>query len=235
MKSFALASALALASMVISPAHADDQVADDLDGTKKDAKSKAKKERAVREVVRGVFVKSNAGTTMFLGSRGSLLQAGTAVSFALGMDFIDKEKSSAAFDVFFHQSLNNGTRYGDQSGLAPNVLIQRDIHTYTGGLALEYSFYPGRRVGIGARAGGGVGFAPLLMEKDEYLRTVVAGTWGTTPPKVHTSPLPYITVGPTLEYYTKLSHFSLGLDAAFVMYIGLDFGADITGYLKYTF
>lgn len=238
MKSFALASALALASMVITPAFADDQVADDLDSTKKEAKSKAKNQRAVREVVRGVFVKSNAGTTMFFGPRGSLLQPGTAVSLALGMDFIDKEKTSAAVDVFFHQSLNNGVRWNDARQLAnvgnPNLLIQGDIHTYTGGVAFEYSFYPSRRIGIGARAGGGVGFAPLLMSKAEY-QDVVLAEWQSNPPRVHTSPLPYITVGPTIEYYTKLSHFSIGLDAAFVMYIGLDFGADISGYLKYTF
>lgn len=234
MKSFALASALALASMVISPAHADDQ--EDLDSSKKEAKSKAKNARAVREVVRGVYVKSAAGTTMFFGARGGILQPGTAVNLSLGMDFLDKEKSSAAVEVFFHQSLNNGTRYGDQVGLVPeNQYIQGDIHTYTGGLAFEYSFYPGRRVGIGARAGGGVGFAPLLMDKDQYLADVVNGTWNTNPPNVHTGPLPYIMVGPTIEYYTKLSHFSIGLDASFVMYIGLDLGADITGFLKYTF
>lgn len=229
-----LAVALALAPLAIAPAFADDQV-EDLD-SKKGAKAKARKQEQVREVVRGLYVKSNVGLNMFFGQRAGILEPGTALSLSLGMDFLDKERSSAAFEVFFHQSLNNGRRYDDQDPAAgPNVLIQGDIHTYTGGLALEYSIYPGRRLGIGARVGGGVGFAPLLMNKEYYETKVVADEWGGQLPGVHRGVLPYVLVGPTFEYYTKLSHFSFGIDASFVMYVGLDLGADITGFLKYTF
>lgn len=228
-----LAVALALAPLTLSSAFAEDQV-QDLD-SKKSSKKKAKKRQQVREVVRGLYVKSNIGMNMFFGQRAGILEPGTALSLSLGMDFLDKEKSSAAFEVFFHQSLNNGRRWDQQDPASgPNVLIQGDIHTYTGGLALEYSFYPGRRIGLGARVGGGVGFAPLLMNK-EYYQSEVVPAWGGQVPGVHQGVLPYILVGPTVEYYTKLSHFSFGLDASFVMYIGLDLGADITGFLKYTF
>ena len=41
--------------------------------------------------------------------------------------------------------------------------------------------------------------------------------------------------GPTFEYYTKLSHFSVGLDADVFYAFTFDLGASVTGYLKYTF
>lgn len=232
MKSLALALMLGLAPAVISDAHADDQV-EDLDSTS--SSRPARKDR-VREVVRGFYVKANVGTLVFFGPRGGqgLLEPGTALSLSVGQDFIDKEKSSMAWEVFFHQSLNNGAKYFAQNGLQPSQLIQGDIHTFTGGLAVEYSTYLSRRVGVGARAGGGVSFVPLLMLREEYETTVVGDNWNAQP-GVHEAPLPMFFGGPTLEYYTKLSHFSVGIDAMFAFYVGLDFGVDATGYLKYTF
>ena len=41
--------------------------------------------------------------------------------------------------------------------------------------------------------------------------------------------------GPTFEYYTKLSHFSVGVDVDVVYGIGWDLGLNATGALKYTF
>jgi hypothetical protein len=41
--------------------------------------------------------------------------------------------------------------------------------------------------------------------------------------------------GPCLEYYTKLNHFSVGLDADFVYAIDFDLGLNVTAALKYTF
>ncbi|MCB9678890.1 MAG: adventurous gliding motility protein CglE [Alphaproteobacteria bacterium] len=238
MKSIALAALLAV-SAVSMPAHADDQV-DDIDSgkpTKSDAKSSARKGGQVREVVRGFYVKANAGSLVFFGQRGGsgLLEPGTSIALSLGQDFIDKEKSSAAWELFFHQSLNNGAKYFQQVGAPPSKLIQGDIHTFTGGVAFEYSTYVTRRLGVGLKAGGGVAYVPLLMLPQEYLDVVVTDTWGGQQPTIHNTPLPVVIAGPTLEYYTKLSHFSFGLDAVFTMYLGLDMGVDATGYLKYTF
>jgi hypothetical protein len=41
--------------------------------------------------------------------------------------------------------------------------------------------------------------------------------------------------GPTFEYYTKLSHFSAGIDVDVFYAIGFDLGLNATGNLKYTF
>ncbi len=198
----------------------------------------ARRSKQVREVVRGFYVKANAGSLIFIGPRGGagVLEPGTSLGLSLGQDFIDKEKSSAAWEVMFHQSLNNGLNYTLQSAnIPPNQYIQGDVHTFTGALALEYSVYLSRRLGIGARAGGGVSYSPLLMDREEYLAVVVNDNWGGVQSTAHDTPLPLVFGGPTVEYYTKLSHFSIGLDASFAFYIGLDFGIDATGFLKYTF
>jgi hypothetical protein len=52
----------------------------------------------------------------------------------------------------------------------------------------------------------------------------------------HNGVQPTIRAGGTLEYYTKLSHFSVGADVDFIMVIGsIGAGFSPTGYLKYTF
>ena len=218
---------VALALPATAAAQGRDEAADD-----------ARRSQQVREVVRGFYLKANAGSLIFIGPRGGggILEPGTSIALTLGQDFIDKEKSSAAWEVMFHQSLNNGLNYQTQPGNIPtNLYIQGDVHTFTGALALEYSAYVSRRLGIGARAGGGVSYSPLLMDREEYLAAVVNDQWGGIQSTAHDTPLPLVFAGPTVEYYTKLSHFSIGLDASFAFYIGLDFGIDATGYLKYTF
>lgn len=230
---------LALSGVALADdvAHADDQEVTELDGKSK-SKAKARKQGAVREVVRGLYVKANVGSLAFVGSRANrgLLSPGTSLALTLGQDFIDKEKSSAAWEVFFHQSLNNGAKYFDPRmvGAPPNLRSQGDIHTFTGGVAGEYSTYLTPRIGLGARVGGGVSYAPLLMNQQQYELQVLP-VWGNQPPNVHSSPLFLVFGGPTLEYYTKLSHFSVGIDASFSVYVGLDLGIDASGFMKYTF
>ena len=41
--------------------------------------------------------------------------------------------------------------------------------------------------------------------------------------------------GPCLEYYTKLNHFSIGLNADVTYAIDFDLGLNVTAALKYTF
>ena len=52
---------------------------------------------------------------------------------------------------------------------------------------------------------------------------------------VHDQPHPVVLGGPTLEYYTKLSHFSAGIDTDIFYAVGFDLGVSATGTLKYTF
>lgn len=234
---------LAPLALFASPALADDASAADqvqeLDGQSKSKRGARGSKGEVREVVRGFYMKANVGSLIFVGPRGqSILSPGTSLALTVGQDVLDKEKTSAAWEVFFHQSLNNGAKYFSPemaAAVAAGNHIQGDIHTFTGGVAGEYSTYLTPRLGLGIRGGGGVSFAPLLMDSVQYELQVLNGPFANQPSDVHGSPLFLVFAGPTVEYYTKLSHFSIGVDASFSMYIGLDYGVDASGFMKYTF
>lgn len=192
----------------------------------------------VREVERGYFLKAGIGSQQFLTIKnnvtgGALLAPVVASSLSLGSDFIDKENSSVAWEVMLHQALHNGPKEDSVEGLQGTAQIQGDVHVFTVGGAIEASFYLSRRFGLGIRGGGGVVLMPLLMFPSVY-ETDVAAVWG-SPAAVHEGPLPMGMGGPTIEYYTKLSHFSLGIDADVIYVVGFDLGIMPNGYLKYTF
>lgn len=231
--------ALLLAPMWIStPAAA--QGYDDLDvpASSTTKKKKEKKRAEVREITKGTYAKSNIGGALYLGSFSGVVNAGTSLGLAVGQDFIDQEKSSMAWEIAFFQGIHNGAHYEEQAQTGcfeRGTCIQGDLRTYTFAGLIEYSLYPNRRIGIGIRAGGGVLLSPLLMDEGYYLDEVVQDSWQGVRPTYHDGPHPVGMGGPTFEYYTKLSHFSVGLDADVFYAVGFDLGASITGALKYTF
>jgi hypothetical protein len=221
---------------------------EDAEDDKKKSRS-ADSAEVVREIERGPYVRANVGSTAYIGSRRQILRAGTTLDIAVGGDVVDKEKLSVSVEGTLSQALHNAALTYDNQGIllgqgqiGPQQLIQGDIHTFGLLLGVEASAYPVRRLGIGGHLGGGVTFVPLLMNRDYYATDVVGaaqgdGAWGgpQNQPAVHQGPKPTIYVGPTIEYYTKLSHFSIGLDVDFIYTIGLDLGLKPTGYFKYTF
>lgn len=211
--------------------------ADDLDSDGKEAKKSRNRvasaeQEIVRAIERGVFVKSNVGATSFLGTSGVPTSSVIAVGLAVGQDFIDRERLSVSWEAQIHQSLVNGPRLDELS--AYPAIIEGDIHVFNIVGAVEASGYVSRRLGVGIKGGGGLSILPLLMHPVAYQDEVVDGTWG-VPASAHLSPLPVIVVGPTIEYYTKLSHFSVGADVDVSYTIGWDLGVSPSGYLKYTF
>lgn len=234
---------LLVATLVAAPAFAQSDM--DLDEpTTREAKAKKKKslsEVVVREIERGVYLKTNIGTSILVGGRSALLQPGTALQMTIGMDVVDKPKASVAWEIIFDQTLHNGRLEYDQmdsSILGPDRLIQGDVHVFNIMAGVEGSFYPLRRLGIGGRAGGGISLVPLLMDRFYYEQDVVADTWGLPPgatPPVHEGVTGGFFVGPTIEYYTKLSHFSIGIDASFKWVFALDYAIDASAFVKYTF
>lgn len=194
----------------------------------------------VREVVKGFYFKSDLGSTLYMNThglvraQGSLLSGVMSLGLGMGSEFIDQERLSAAWEVQFGQGLFNGPLLDEVVAVQQTrPLVQGDIHTFTATGAVEVSGYLSRRFGIGGRAGGGLMFAPLLMAEDLYQQDI-ANAWGRTA-SVHDGPLPVILFGPTIEYYTKLSHFSLGADVDITYVLGFDLGISPFGYLKYTF
>jgi len=192
----------------------------------------------VREIVKGTFAKTNVGSGLYLGRFAGFVSAGTSIALAAGQDFIDQESMSMAWEISFFQGINNAAHYQEQADAGCNQLgncIQGDLRTYTFVGLVEYSWYPSRRVGIGIRTGGGILFSPLLMNEKYYNEDVVQKAWQGYDPTVHKQPHPVVTGGPTIEYYTKLSHFSVGIDTDIYYAVQFDIGASITGTLKYTF
>jgi hypothetical protein len=231
----------ALVLLGVAPAFAADEDLDTPARGRAPAKERSIEDDIVREVERGYYLKSNVGSSIPVIERGGVLKPGTVLGFTVGQDFIDKEKFSAAWEVSFTQGIHNGRRYEDQAayvdqGLQTTAqLIQGDIHTFGASAVVEASWYVTRRVGFGVRGGGGVVFAPLLMDPNGYQQRVVIDAWNSQDTTAHKAPHPLVQVGGTFEYYTKLSHFSLGVDADFQYAIGLAGGPAITGYMKYTF
>jgi hypothetical protein len=244
---------LASAFVLTPSALAQDEEETDLDS---DSKTKKKKSSSssreddaakVREIVRGFYGKASVGGVGYLldFARVSSLSGspyaswGTSVGFAVGQDFVDNEKQSMAWEVAFHQGVNNGTelissggvgQIDEGCGAAP--CTEGDLRTFTIQATYEFSFYPARRIGVGFRAGGGALYSPLLIDSARW-EEIVADIGGD--PGYHNSIHPYGVAGPTFEYYTKLSHFSVGADVDVFYAVGWDLGANAVGTLKYTF
>lgn len=211
---------------------------DDLDTSSNDSRKKRKHDRKrvvseqVREIVRGTYAQANIGGAMYLGQFSGWVSPGTALGLSFGQDFIDHEKHSMSWELSFYQGVHNGTDYETalSNGGPP---IEGDLRTYTVDGTLKWATYPTRRVGLGLRAGGGVLFSPLLIDHDFYNTEVLPEIGGE--PGYHGSPHPVVVGGPTFEYYTKLSHFSVGMNVDAFYAIGFDLGMNITGDMKYTF
>ena len=218
---------------------------DEVDSGKK-KKKRTVRERApeeVREINKGLYAKANVGGGLYLGNFRGFVNPGTSLALSVGKDFLDREKQSAAWEFSFIQGIHNGCHYeyqirGECSG-RPGVqgpLLQGDLRTYTLAATVDYATYPDRRIGISVRAGAGVMFSPLLMDEIEYQEEVVLDTWGGGNGNTyHSSPHPVLLFGPGFEYYTKLSHFSVGLDTDVFYAIQFDLGLNVSGYMKYTF
>lgn len=224
--------AMLLLAPTLSPSLALAQDEEDPSAPKESARERAE-DKPVREIVKGFYADAAVGGAMFLGQLSGTVSPGTFSALAVGQDFVDSEKLSLAWEVAFSQGVHNGLGFDYQYPNGP--YIEGDIRTYLATGGLEASFYPARRFGVGVKASGGVLFAPLLMVDEYYQTDVVTKAWHGNDGGFHNGPHPIVRAGPTFEYYTKLAHFSLGADANFFYALTFDFGADFTGYMKYTF
>ncbi len=201
------------------------------DDDKKSVQDRIRSEQ-VREINRGLYLKANVGGAFYLGEFAGAVSAGTSTALAVGQDFLDRERTSMAWEFAFFQGIHNGANYQAQAGIGP--YIEGDLRTYTFAALFEWNTYPHRRWGVGARAGGGVLYSPLLMDRG-YYEDEVLRQWGIADPGYHGAPHPIVMGGPNVEYYTKLAHFSLGIDIDVFYAIGFDLGMSGTGNMKYTF
>lgn len=208
-------------------------------GRKSRSDKSSKTQGQIREIARGIYGKSNVGGAIYLGNFSQVVSAGTYVSLAVGGDFVDNEKQSMAWEVQLQQGLHNGldafTQGSNGCGTPGIPCTEGDLRTYSVVALYEFSVYPTRRVGIGVHAGAGVLYSPLLIYPPAYQTEILGDAFEGYDPGLHNSPKPVIVAGPTVEYYTKLAHFSVGLDVDVFYGIGWDLGINPSGYLKYTF
>ena len=217
----------------------------DLDGgtsKKKKKEFKVKFEEDVKEVTKGFYAKSTVGGAAYVLSLGGSIYPGVVLGMGVGKDFYDTQNFSAAWEVNFLQGVHNGAYYEQQADAGCAQLgncIQGDLRTFSLVGSAEASWYVAKRFGFGIRGGAGIMFVPLLMDRTFYDSEVVAQEWGGIASQVHSAPHPVGMGGFTFEYYTKLAHFSVGvdLDASYVVGLGNpgDLGVSGNGYLKYTF
>ncbi|MBM76636.1 MAG: hypothetical protein CMK59_14615 [Proteobacteria bacterium] len=196
-------------------------------------------QRQVREIERGWYAKSNVGGAFYLSSFGQWVRPGSLLGMTVGQDFVDREKMSVAWEAGLVQGVHNGI-YPDQQYAGGCVdfgnCIQGDSRTYLFHATAEYSRYSSLRVGWGLRAGGGLMAIPLNMQEDAYISDVVDQYWDSNVAIVHEGVKAVGIGGLTFEYYTKLSHFSVGIDADFMFVTGVNApGGNVSGYMKYTF
>ena len=232
-----------LASSVSGPAFA--QSDDDVDG--KSTTTPRKKTRdyssmEVKEISRGFYAKTNVGGWIYLGDFAGIVRPGTSIALAFGMDFVDRERQSMAWEISLFQGIHNGTHYEIQKsedvgrcGGNGCAALEGDMRTYSVAAILEWSTYPTRRFGIGARFGGGMLYSPLLIHDDAWLSDIIPDYFDGNDPGYHGTPHPLVMAGPAIEYYTKMSHFSVGVDLDVIYALGFDLGTSLTGTLKYSF
>jgi hypothetical protein len=230
---------IALSSLVLVPGTTSAQDLD-LDGgaTKKKRKEfKVKIDQEVKEVTKGWYAKSTIGGAAYVMSLNGVVYPGAVLGMGVGQDFYDQQNFSMAWEVNFLQGVHNAIYYEQQAanGCAQlGTCVQGDLRTFSLVGSAEASWYLAKRFGFGVRAGAGIMAVPLLMDREYYLTDVV-GEWSGIESAVHSSPHPLGMGGLTFEYYTKLAHFSVGLDVDATYALGFDLGVSGNGYLKYTF
>ncbi|MBW1878505.1 MAG: adventurous gliding motility protein CglE [Deltaproteobacteria bacterium] len=249
-----LALLLSLLVPLSAPTSAFAQGYEDLDETGgEDGKKKKRRDRrslmaelekeVIREIVRGWYVRAGAGSGAYFGRYGTVAGYGSVLSavsytpLVFGQDFVDNERSSMAWEFMVALSVYNGMSFQTQAALnlPSNRLIQGDTRMFGLIAAYEYSAYPSRRIGIGPRVGAGVMFSPLIMDREAFDRDVVSDAWNGQSTVAHSRPHPLGFVGLQIEYYTKLSHFSIGADVDVAYQLDYDVNLRGAGWFKYTF
>ncbi|MBJ93330.1 MAG: hypothetical protein CMP23_02520 [Rickettsiales bacterium] len=217
----------------------------------RDDRRKTKRKRPAREVVKGAYAKINIGPLFWLGdikgdnvSRTGTAASGTEIDFSFGYDIVDTLGFTLAVEGSFFQVITNGTGISedanDRLGL-PSV-IQGDFRIFGAIAAVRAGPNLGgkrvKRLNISGHVGGGVGYSPPLVDLESP--TIVGRINSEYGGILQGRPLGLVQGGVGIEYYTKLSHFSLGLDVDFNVVIGggaplIGMGLATNIFVKYTF
>lgn len=209
---------------------------DDVEGeeiTKPTEKQVSEEQSALKDVVHGVYVQAMMTDTAFLGITqlapevgpvGDYTNWGLGLRTALGVDVLDQPRFGLALELAYYQAAFNGYGPADAVG-SP---IQGDFRSHTVQVAARPAIVlsKNRRWSLYGKVSGGAFRSEVLTDPATH---PVAGVHGTF------KPFGGAALG--LEYYSKLSHFSVTFVEAELLYIlGFDasLGVNFVG-LKYTF
>lgn len=221
-----------------SEAEAEARAEEEERAERKRAQAQKKQRRAPREVVKGFYGKANIGAIIWLPPISTVTSTvGTQIHVSLGYDIIDRKSFTMSLQGTFFQLVTNGD--GSYGGLGSS--IQGDFRVMGGTAALRFGPNFGgkevKRVNLAIQIGGGVGGSPLLIPVEGPNYQTGVATYGGI---LQDGAIGIITPGIGIEYYTKLSHFSIGLDITGDILLGSSGpavapGIGITGAIKYTF
>ncbi len=217
---------------------------DDIDRDRRESprarQQKKARKRIVREVVKGFYAKLNFGPLIWLPSISTWAgSTGTAFDVSLGGDVIDQLGFTLSVEgSFFQVVANAGPNAG--VGVLPGSPIQGDFRVLGGIIGIRGGPNLGgkrvKRLSIAGHAGGGVGYSPVLIDMESStVQNNIAAPYGFI---MQGRPLGIVQAGLGVEYYTRLAHFSLGLDIDYDLILGgpvtaMGLGIDI--FVKYTF
>ena len=212
------------------------------------AGTRKRKARANREVVKGAYLKMNVGPIFWLPPISySTTTSGTELDFSFGYDVIDRLPFTLTVEASFTTVITNGTGINDNESFRALLdaqitpTIQGDFRVFGGTVNLRLGpNFGGRktkRVSFCVQVGGGGGYSPPLidLQDQEIKNRAAANGLGFI---MQGRFLGLITPGLGIEYYTKLSHFSLGLDVDATIILGgpsAAIGVGTEFFAKYTF
>lgn len=200
------------------------------------SRSPRQKRSTAREVHHGAYLKATFGTVGWFGSLGAVTSFGTAASFEFGYDVMDRLGMTLSITGTFYQGINNGLSAEEVQAngipVASANITQGDFRSIGGLVGARLGFNPGKRkvrrwtVAVDLKAG--VYFSPALRDQGDFSAGLL-----------QQSPGAMILPGIGIEHFTRLSHFSFGVDLHVPLVVGTPAGfvagLDVTPFLKYTF
>lgn len=221
---------------------------DEVEPERRQGTRKKKRRRKAREVVKGAYLKINVGPQFWLPPISSVTStSATELDFSFGYDIIDRLPFTLTVEGSFTTLVANGTGVNDEAafqqllalGIAPT--IQGDFRMYGGTVNLRFGPNFGgkktKRGNFSIQVGGGGAYSPALIDLADpiVINRMNANGKGFL---MQGRFLGIITPGIGLEYYTKLSHFSLGVDIDANIILGgpsIAIGVGTNFFAKYTF
>jgi hypothetical protein len=227
------------------PDESDDDEGDDDDESEPDepaarpSRTERKSKRPAREVVKGAYAKVNMGLGIALPPfKAYTSSTSTQVDFSFGVDAIDRLAFTLTIEgSFFNMISNANGPIRNADGTFTQSVVQGDYNLIGGTAAVRFGpNFGGKRVKrlhLAIQVGGGVGYSPKLVNDTSQLFSANGLVL------LQGGPVGLITPGVGLEYYTRLSHFSLGLDVDFNVVVGragvVPMWVTPSLFIKYTF